>query len=397
MQPETLRSYFQTYNAQTTQQPLGLVFEKAEGCYLYSPEGKAYLDLISGVNVSYLGHNKAEIIQAGIAQMQQYMHLMVYGEYVQSPQVEYAKALCEYLPKTLNNVYFTNSGAEATEGAMKLAKRVTGRKKIMACHHSYHGSTQGALSVMGNPYYKEGYGPLLPDIHFIRYGSLEDIQQINSDFACIILEAVQGEAGIVPPPDGYLKALKHHCKEHGVLLILDEIQTGFGRTGSLWYFEQAGMIPDILLLGKALGAGMPLGAFIAERSVMQHFTENPILGHITTGGGHPVSCACGLAGFKCLVQNKLYSEVEAKGAMFESLLVHPSIQALRRKGLLIAIEFESFELNKAIIDTCIEHGILTDWFLHNAQSMRIAPPLTISRVEIEQACKIILEAIEHHA
>lgn len=321
---------------------------------------------------------------------------MVYGEYVQTPQVRFAEKLISILPDNLNSVYFTNSGGEAVEGAMKLAKRFTGRQQIVAMHHSYHGSTHGALSVMGNEEFKQAYRPLLPGIDFIRFNEPADLQFITTETACVIMETIQGEAGIRVPDINYMQALRKQCTETGTLLVLDEIQAAFGRSGKLFAFEHFGIVPDILLLAKALGGGMPVGAFIASQEIMSAFKENPILGHITTFGGHPVCCAAGLAALEVLLEEKLVDNVAEKEALIRNLLVHPAIKDVRGKGLMLAVEFGSFELNKKIIDRCIENGVITDWFLHCSNSMRIAPPLIITTEQIVQACEVIIEAVDYH-
>jgi acetylornithine/N-succinyldiaminopimelate aminotransferase len=392
----TLRQLFLANNAQTTNFPLLLEFERAEGVYIYDTAGKAHTDLISGIGVSSLGHGNPKVIAAIKHQVDQYMHLMVYGEYVQTPQVRFAEKLISVLPQNLQSVYFTNSGAEAVEGALKLAKRYTGRQQIIACHNSYHGSTQGALSVMGNEEFKQAYRPLLPGVSFIHFNKADDLQLITDQTACVIIETVQGEAGIHVPNASYMQALRKRCDETGTLLILDEIQAAFGRTGKLFAFEHFGIVPDILLLAKALGGGMPVGAFISSNTIMGALKENPILGHITTFGGHPVCCAAGLAALEVLLDENLVSGIAEKEALFRKLLVHPAIQQVRGKGLMLAVELDSFDLNKKIIDRCIEHGIITDWFLHCSNSMRIAPPLIITPQQIEHACEVILEAVEHY-
>jgi acetylornithine/succinyldiaminopimelate/putrescine aminotransferase len=393
----TLRQLFLANNAQTTDFPLLLEFERAEGIYMYNKEGKAYTDLISGIGVSNLGHSNPYVVNAIKEQLDKYMHLMVYGEYVQTPQVRFAEKLVSLLPAHLQSVYFTNSGAEAVEGALKLAKRFTGRQQIIACTNSYHGSTHGALSVMGNEEFKQAYRPLLPGVGFIRFNDPGDLELITDKTACVIIETVQGEAGIRVPDAAYMQALRHRCNETGTLLILDEIQAAFGRTGKLFAFEHFGIEPDILLLAKALGGGMPVGAFISSNQIMGALKENPILGHITTFGGHPVCCAAGLAALEVLLNENLLAGIAEKEALFKKLLVHQAIKEVRGKGLMLAAEFESFELNKKIIDRCIENGVITDWFLHCSNSMRIAPPLIITTAEIEKACDVILEAIRFYS
>ena len=389
----TLRQLFLANNAQTTDFPLLLEFERAEGVHLYDAEGKGYIDLISGIGVSNLGHSNPKVIQAIKDQVDRYMHLMVYGEYVQTPQVRFAQKLVSVLPDNLQSVYFVNSGAEAVEGALKLAKRYTGRQQIIACKNSYHGSTHGALSVMGNEDFKQAYRPLLPGIEFIRFNDIDDLHLITQQTACVIIETVQGEAGIRVPELSYMQALRKRCDETGTLLILDEIQAAMGRTGKLFAFEHYGIVPDILLLAKALGGGMPIGAFVSSNQIMGALKENPILGHITTFGGHPVCCAAGLAALEVLLDENLVDIVAEKEALMRSLLVHPAIKEVRGKGLMLAIELENFDINKKIIDRCIANGVITDWFLHCDNSMRIAPPLIITHQEIKKACEVIIEAI----
>jgi len=389
----TLRQLFLANNAQTTEFPLLLEFERAEGIYMYDASSRPYIDLISGIGVSSLGHSNPYVINAIKDQLDKYMHLMVYGEYVQTPQVRFAEKLVGLLPDNLESVYFTNSGAEAVEGALKLAKRFTGRPNIIACKNSYHGSTQGALSVMGNEEFKQAYRPLLPGVQFIRFNEIEDLSLINEQTACVIIETIQGEAGIRVPDLAYMQALRAKCTETGTLLILDEIQAAFGRTGKLFAFEHFGIAPDVLLLAKALGGGMPVGAFIASNKIMSALKETPILGHITTFGGHPVCCAAGLAALEVLLDENLCDTVAAKETLFRELLVHPAIKEIRGKGLMLAIELESFEVNKKIIDQCIANGVVTDWFLHCSNSMRLAPPLIITEDEIRKACGVIVNCL----
>ena len=392
----TLRQLFLANNAQTTDFPLLLEFERAEGVYMFDAAGKPYLDLISGIGVSSLGHGNPYVINAIKDQLDKYMHLMVYGEYVQTPQVRFAEKLVSLLPGDLSSVYFVNSGAEAIEGALKLAKRYTGRSDIVACHNSYHGSTHGALSVMGNEAYKQAYRPLLPGVNFIRFNQMDDLKLITEKTACVVIETIQGEAGIRVPDITYMQALRKRCSLTGTLLILDEIQAAFGRTGKLFAFEHFNMQPDILVLAKALGGGMPIGAFIASNKIMSSLKENPILGHITTFGGHPVCCAAGLAALEVLIDEDLAEQVDAKSALFRELLIHPTIKEVRGKGLMLAVELESFELNKKIIDHCIANGIIVDWFLHCSNAMRIAPPLIISHNDIRKACTVIIDALNYY-
>jgi len=387
------RELFFRHLAQTSAAPLGLEIVKAEGIFLHDTEGKKYMDLIGGISVCNTGHRHPKVVEAIKNQADQYLHVLVYGEFIQSPQVQYATFLAKHLPNSLDTVYFTNSGTEATEGAMKLAKRVTGRTEMIAFKQSYHGSTQGALSIMGDEYWRNAFRPLLPGILHLDHNSLESLESITEKTACVIAETIQAERGVYTSAKEWLMALRKKCDATGTLLILDEIQTGFGRTGTLWNFEQAAIVPDILLLGKALGGGMPLGAFIADNKIMSAFTHQPILGHITTFGGHPVSCAAGFASLDVLLNEKWIEQVHHKEKIFKDFLVHPKIKAVRTAGLLMAVEFENFELNKKIIDACIAKGVLVDWFLFASQCMRIAPPLSIEEKDIRKACEIILQAI----
>ncbi|MBX2923055.1 MAG: aspartate aminotransferase family protein [Chitinophagaceae bacterium] len=388
------RQLFLRHVAQTSPAPLALEIVKAEGSILWNAEGKQLVDLIAGISVCNIGHCHPKVVETIKHQADQYLHLLVYGELVETPEVQYAHYLIQHLPASLNSVYFTNSGAEAVEGAMKLAKRYTNRTQIIAFKNSYHGSTQGALSIMGDEYWRNAYRPLLPDVLHLDYNSFNDLAFITKNTACVIAETIQAEAGVKAPDKSWMQALRKKCAETGTLLILDEIQTGFGRTGTLWGFEQFDIVPDIVLLGKALGGGMPLGAFITDKSMMWSLANNPVLGHITTFGGHPVCCAAGLAAMKVLTEEKIIPHVKEKEQLFLSLLKHPEITAVRSAGLLIAVEFDSFETNKRIIDTSIENGVLTDWFLFASNCLRIAPPLNISDEEIEKACRIIVSAIE---
>ncbi len=387
------RQLFLNHIAQTSETPLALEIEKAEGVYLVDTSGKKYLDLISGISVSNVGHRHPKVVQAIKDQVDKYMHLMVYGEYIQSPQVQLAKALAEHLPSDLSSVYFVNSGSEAIEGAMKLAKRYLGRTEIISFKNAYHGSTQGSLSIMGNEEFKNAFRPLLPDTKLICFNDMNDLKEITKRTACVVIETIQGEAGAVVPSIDYLKKLQERCKEVGALLVLDEIQCGFGRTGKLFAFEHFEILPDILCIAKGMGGGMPIGAFISSKEIMNSLTNNPILGHITTFGGHPVSCAASCASLRVLFEENLISSVGGKEQLFRKLLVHQKIRSINGKGLLLAVEFDSYEQNKSIIDRCIQKGVITDWFLFNSHSMRIAPPLTISEEEIHFACTIILEAI----
>jgi acetylornithine/succinyldiaminopimelate/putrescine aminotransferase len=388
----TERQLFFENIAQTSHFPLALEIDYAEGIYLFDKQQKPYMDLISGIGVSNVGHRHPKVVEAIKNQVDKYLHLMVYGEYIQSPQVQLAKHLVETTHSpTLDNVYFTNSGTEAVEGAMKLAKRYTQRSEIIAFDKAYHGSTQGALS-LGDEHFKRNYRPLLPAITKIRRNHTEDLNKISSKTAAVFFEPIGGESGVRITDTDYLQALRKRCDEVGALLVFDEIQSGFGRTGKFWAFEHWQVLPDILLCAKGMGGGMPIGAFIASNKIMSVLKENPILGHITTFGGHPVSCAASLATLQVIFDENLLTEVEEKSNLFKKLLVHPKIKEVRGKGLMLAVEFESFEILKPIIDRAIEKGVITDWFLYCDNSMRIAPPLTISKEEIQKACAVILES-----
>jgi len=384
------RQLFLNHVGQTSPAPLALEIVKATGSTLIDVNGKEYIDLIGGISVCNVGHCHPQVVEAVKQQAEQYMHIMVYGELVETPQVTYAKKLTEHLPVSLNAVFYTASGSEATEGAMKLAKRFTGRTKIVSFKNSYHGSTQGALSIMGDEYWRNAFRPLLPGIIQLKYNSFDDLQQITNEVACVIAETVQAEAGVLVPQNGWLKALRKRCTETGTLLVLDEIQCAFGRNGSLFAFEQFDVVPDILLLGKALGGGMPLGAFVADKQIMDSLTHDPVLGHINTFGGHPVCCAAGLAALNVLQDEKLIDGVKEKEQLFLTLLKHPAIKAVRSCGLMMAVEFDSFETNKKIIDLLIDRGVFTDWFLFASNCLRIVPPLTIRKDDIQTACNQLI-------
>jgi acetylornithine/N-succinyldiaminopimelate aminotransferase len=390
--PNTLRTAFFRHVAQTSPAPLALEIERAEGCWLYGPNGERWLDLIAGIGPSVLGHRHPRVQQAVQQQLESYWHTLVYGEFVLTPQVKLAQLLAENLPG-LDAVYFTNSGTEAAEGAMKLAKRATGRPHFVACKNAYHGSTQGAASLMWPTYFTEAFRPLLPGIRHIDFNQESDLHTIDPQTAAVIVETVQGEAGVIPPDPAWLSALRKRCDETGALLIMDEIQAGMGRTGSLFAFEKYGIVPDILLLAKGFGGGMPLGAFVARRELMQLLTHDPVLGHITTFGGHPVCVAAGLATLEILLEGDLLAQVPEKEALFRSLLVHSDILELRSAGLWLAVDLGDAAKVQAVIQYCIQKGIITDWFLFNDHSLRIAPPLTISEEEIRFACSVILEGL----
>ncbi|MEI6311242.1 MAG: aminotransferase class III-fold pyridoxal phosphate-dependent enzyme [Bacteroidota bacterium] len=389
----TNRQLYLSYVAQTIATPLALEIEKAEGIYLYGPEGEKYIDAISGISVSNVGHCHPHVVKAIHEQAAKYMHLMVYGEYIYTPQVKLCEKLVRLLPANLNNVYLVNSGTEATEGAIKLVKKYTGRSKLISFHKSYHGSTNGALSLMGDEYFKEMYRPLLPDTRQLNYGKMEDLSFIDERTAAVFFEPIQAESGINIPSKEYVHALRKKCDEVGALLVFDEIQTGFGRTGSMFAFQSLGVVPDILLLAKGMGGGLPIGAFIADKKLMSVFMDNPILGHITTFGGNAVTAAASLACIEVLENEKLIEQVEGKGLLFEKYLPVNKVKAFRRKGLMMTLEFDSFDMNKKIIDVCIKKGLITDWFLFAPQCLRIGPPLIIQEAEIIQICNIIAQAI----
>ncbi len=390
MRPE--KEFFYKYLAQTSTAPLALEIDRAEGSYIFDVYGKKYVDFISGISVSNVGHCHVKVVEAIKNQVEKYMHLMVYGEYVESPQVQFAKMLCDFLPDNLNAVYFVNSGAEAIEGAIKLAKKYTGRSEIIAFKNAYHGSTSGALSIMGNEKLKQAFRPLLPGINFLNFNNIEDLCKISKKTACVIVEVIQAEAGVVLPQAGYLKALEKSCKENGVLLVVDEIQTGMGRTGSMFGFENYDILPDIITLAKALGGGMPLGAFIASKEIMTTLCSPP-LSHITTFGGHPVCCAAGLAALNVIINENLLDEVVAKGEIIKNLLSFDNYE-VHGRGLLLALDLKSPELNFKVIEKCIQKGLITDWFLFADSMLRISPPLNISDDDIVFACEVIKEVIK---
>ena len=387
---QILRHQFLRHIGQASPSPMLVEIERAEGSCFYTPEGKKYYDTISGVSVSNVGHHNPAVTEAVCRQAQQYMHVMVYGELVERPQVRYAALIADYLPDPLESVYFVNSGAEAVEGALKLAKRFTGRRRMIACRNAYHGSTHGAMSVMNSHEFSDAYGPMLPGVDWITYNNLADLDKINEETACVLIEPVQGEAGVRLPEKGYLEALRKKCDSIGTLLIFDEIQTGFGRTGEMFAMTKYGVTPDIVCLAKALGGGMPLGAFVSSRHIMECLSHDPALGHITTFGGHPVCCAAGLAAMEYITEHRLLGDVERKGAMFETLLAsHSAVKEIRRSGLLMAVELGSSERLYHIMELFKERGILSDWFLFCDTAFRISPPLTMTDDEIRDVCDII--------
>jgi acetylornithine/N-succinyldiaminopimelate aminotransferase len=388
------KEIFHKLQAQTTPFPIGLEISRAEGLFIYDKAGKAYYDLVSGLAVTNIGHRHPKVIEAIKKQLDIHLHVMPYGEFIQTPQLELAKKLNEILPANLTTSYFVNSGAEAVEGALKLAKRYTGRQEIIACHKSYHGSTHGALSVSGNPVKQSAFKPLLPDVHFIEFNDLAELNKITTKTACVIIETVQGDAGVRIPDLCYLQKLREKCTETGTLLILDEIQTGFGRTGSFFAFEQYGITPDILVIAKALGGGMPIGAFVSSKKTMDCLTHNPMLGHITTFGGHPVNCAAAIANIKVIQEENLIVDVHEKGALMNQLLSHSLVKEIRQIGLMLAIDLENEEITQQVVEGCMEKGIIAFWFLSCPASFRLAPPLTITLEEIETVCGVICKVFD---
>ena len=393
-----LRKQFLSHVAQTSPSPILVEVARAEGSFFYTPEGKRYYDLVAGVSVSNVGHANPAVVRAVQEQAARYMHVMVYGELVESPQVEYAARIASLLPGALESVYFVNSGAEAVEGALKLAKRFTGRTEMISMRRAYHGSTHGAMSMMGAPEgeeWKESFRPLLPDVQAIEFNDFGALQRITRRTACVLAEPVQGEAGVRPPKPGYLEALRRRCDEVGALLVFDEIQTGLGRTGAMFASLRYGVTPDIVCLAKAFGGGMPLGAFVSRHEIMDTLQHDPALGHITTFGGHPVCCAAGLAALNYLLENRIVETVEAKGALYEELLAdHPAVREIRRSGLLLAVELGDSAKLYRIMELFKQAGILSDWFLYCDTAFRISPPLTISEEEVRESAALIRECLD---
>lgn len=390
----TQRDLFIRHLAQVSETVPSLELDRAEGSFIYDTAGKKYFDLIAGISVSSTGHRHPHVLKAIHAQLEKHLHLMVYGESIQSPQVKLAKALCDLLPPSLDSVYFVNSGSEAIEGALKLAKRITGRTRILSFRNAYHGSTHGALSIMGSEEYKTSYRPLLPETYLLDFNNEEQLSEIDTSTACVVVEPIQAEGGVIVPKNDFLKKLRDRCSETGTLLILDEVQTGCGRSGTFCAFEQYGIVPDILCLAKALGGGMPLGAFISSREKMNSLSKDPPLGHITTFGGHPLSCAAALASLEVICSKEVLPKVKEKEKLFLQCLDHLSILSVRSAGLLFALEFASEVFMKKVIDRCLKNGVLTDWFLFNSRSLRLAPPLTISNEEIKESCAIICKSMD---
>ena len=389
-----LRSLFYKHVAQTSDSPMALEISHGKGNYLFDIHGKKYLDLIAGISVSNVGHGNPKVIEAIKSQADKHLHTLVYGEHIQTSQTALAQALAESLPDPVDQIYFVNSGSEAIEGAMKLAKRYTGRFEIVACHKAYHGSSHGALSLMGDEDLKQKFRPLLPGIRHLEFGEVADLEFITSKTAAIVMETVQGEAGVRIADTSYFQEVRKRCTEMGCLLILDEIQTGFGRTGGFWGFEKYGIVPDVVVMAKGMGGGMPLGAFAAPKSIMECLTRDPVLGHITTFGGHPVSCAASLAALQFIRNEGLTEQIEGKEKRFHQKLRSTAIKEIRSSGLLMAVELGSFDKVMSVIQYGLKQGLITDWFLFCNTAIRIAPPLTISLDEIDWACDVILESLK---
>lgn len=390
----SLRQLFLQHIGQTSDSPLMLEIERAHNIYMFSPTGKAYIDLIAGVSVSNVGHCHPKVVQAVQAQSEKYMHLMVYGEYVQSPQVKFAEKLTSLLPQKLNSTYFVNSGSEANEGAIKLAKRYTGRSEVVAFRNAYHGSTHGVLSLMSDESFKRPFRPLMPGVRLLGFNDKAGLEQISEKTACAIVEPIQGEAGIIQPQEGFLQALRQQCDRTGTLLIFDEVQTGFGRTGKLFAFQKYGVVPDILSIAKGMGGGMPIGAFVSDKKIMDSFKNNPVLGHITTFGGHPVSAAAALAALNVVLEEKLAETAPEKGLAFRKALKHPAIHNVRGTGLLLAFGVKDSHFLQNVLKRCIENGLVFDWFIYCDNYIRVSPPLTITFEQISKASQILLEAID---
>lgn len=389
-----MKQDFYKYQAQTTLFASGFEADRAEGNYIYGKDGKAYLDFVAGVSANTLGHSHPAVINAIKEQADKYLHIMVYGEYAQEKPVALCRLLAEATPEPLEVTYLVNSGAEAIDGALKLAKRYTGREEIVAFKNAYHGNTHGALSVAGNEVHKREFRPLLPMVKFIEFNNEDDFQEITEKTACVIVETIQGAAGFLVPNEDYFKKLKNHCEKVGALLILDEIQPGFGRTGKLFAFEHYGIVPDILVMGKGMGGGVPVGAFMASREVMQVLSHSPKLGHITTFGGNPLIAAASYATLKEVLESGLMNEVEEKEQLFRELLVHPKIQNINGKGLMLAVNLGTPEYTLKVAKRCMEKGLIVFWQLYRNEYLRISPPLTLTKDEIRKGCQIILETLD---
>lgn len=388
-----MKQEFFKYQAQTTPYAAGFEVEKAEGSYIYGKDGRAYLDFVAGVSANTLGHSHPKVVNAIKEQADKYLHVMVYGEYAQEKPVELCRLLSEATPEPLEVTYLVNSGAEAIDGALKLAKRYTGREEIISMKNSYHGNTHGALSVSGNEFHKREFRPLLPMISFIEFNNEEEFSKITEKTACVIAETIQGAAGFLTPSQNYFKNLKKRCEEVGALLILDEIQPGFGRTGKLFSFEHYDMVPDILVMGKGMGGGVPVGAFMSSAEIMKSLQHSPKLGHITTFGGNPLIAAASYETLKEVLDSGLMNEVDEKEKLFRELLLHPKIKKVNGRGLMLAVELESPEYTLEVAKRCMEKGLIVFWQLYRNEFMRISPPLTISKEEIKKGCEIILEAL----
>jgi acetylornithine/N-succinyldiaminopimelate aminotransferase len=387
------RQAFLDFLAQTSDAPMGLEVKKARGIYVQTTDGKRYIDLISGIGVSSLGHRNTKILQAIRKQLGKYLHTMVFGEHIQAPQVKLARSLAKALPDPLSSTFFVNSGSEAIEGALKLAKRHTKRHKIVAMENAYHGSSHGCLSLMSDPYYSNFYRPLLPEVYFATFNDIDSLNVIDQKTAAVVVEMVQGEGGYIAGNQYFISELRAKCTQMGCILIVDEIQSGMGRTGSLFAFEQYNIVPDILCLAKAFGGGMPLGAFVARKELMMALSSKPVLGHISTFGGHPVSCAAALTSLDILQSTSYIAEVKEKEALFRSLLMHPKIIQITGKGLMLGVELESPELLQKVVANCIQQGVIIDWFLFDTKKIRISPPLIITKAEIKRVCKILTNVL----
>lgn len=385
---------FQKYQAQTSPYPLGMEVSHAIGSYIYDTNNKKYLDFVAGVSACTLGHQHKRVNDAIKNQLDKYSHVMVYGEYSQNPAVEFCKLLASLLPKPLEKTYLVNSGTEATEGALKLARRVTGRSQLISCNNAYHGNTMGSMSVMGFEERKRAFRPLIPDVDFITFNNEEDLKKITTKTAGIILESIQGGAGFIQPENDFLKKVRERCTEVGAMMIIDEIQPGFGRTGKLFGFENYDVVPDIIILGKGMGGGMPVGAFTASSEMMDLLSDNPKLGHITTFGGHPVIAAASLATLQEITETDLIPQTLEKETLFRSLLVHPLIKEIRGRGLMLAAMTEDAEITNQIILKCQDKGLILFWLLFEGKAIRITPPLTISEAEIKEGCAIMLEVMD---
>jgi acetylornithine/succinyldiaminopimelate/putrescine aminotransferase len=389
-----MKNDFLKYQAQTTPYPLGMEVSHAVGSYIYDTNSKRYLDFVAGVSACTLGHQNQRVNDAIKAQLDKYSHVMVYGEYAQQPSIDFCKLLVKHLPQPLDQVYLVNSGTEATEGALKLARRVTGRSQLISCHNAYHGNTMGAMSVMGFEERKQAFRPLIPDVDFITFNNEADLEKITHKTAGIILESIQGGAGFIQPENNFLVKVRKRCDEMGAVLIIDEIQPGFGRTGKLFGFENYGIVPDIVIIGKGMGGGMPVGGFVASSAHMNLLADNPKLGHITTFGGHPVIAAACLATLQELTETSLISDTLKKEKLFRSLLVHPLIKEVRGRGLMLAPMTENGDITTEVVLKCQEKGLILFWLLFEPCAIRITPPLTISEDEIREGCQIIIEVLD---